>query len=165
VKNPKSSALSIASVMPDEKGGIINCEYGVTETVINNYKNRGDRSRLAQLIEIVFLGMATPAHIFKGLRRPMKVGRNGHADRDFLVYCWLPERDCEFNIQTKAVQYLQVSMNQVFVTIVQPYTEPVHGMRGEVVRWYWLDEDNHLALAHMNYQGRYNQHVWNANIV
>lgn len=156
------SALSIDSVAPDGNGGIISCKYCVTKEVVNGYQARGHRSQLAQLIYLVFEGMATPAHIFSGLKRPMKVGGNYHADRDFLVYCWLPERDCEFNIQTNNVQFLQVSMNQVFVTIVKPYTEPIRGVSGEIIRWSWVDEDNVLALAPVNYQDRYGKHMWNA---
>jgi len=88
----------------------------------------------------------------------MKVDGNGHADRDFLVYSWLPERDCEFNIQTNEIVYRQSPVSHVFVAIVKPYEAPLHGMLGEVVRWHWVDEDPQLALAPKGFASRYDKH-------
>lgn len=154
-------ALGFSGIIPDGNGGVTSCEFGVTESLISDYQKRGQRTRLAQLIEIVHLGLASPAHIFQGLRRPMKVDGDCHADKGFLVYSWLPTRDCEFNIQTRQIDYRQPSASHVFVAVIKPFSAPEaakYGLSGTVMRWYWVDEDPKMPLAPKDYVGRFDTH-------
>ena len=98
-------------------------------------------------------------HLFRGLTRPLMHRGNMTADRDVLVYSWVPMWDWEW--RGNDVGNIRPPSNKVFTVIVRPFEKPdSDGILGEVLHWGWMDESPSLKGAPVDHETRFTELVW-----
>lgn len=127
------SNVPVSAVKVTNGNSLEKCIYKVTQDTLNDLHNRGNKTALIQLQHIVLNEMAKPVHIFRGLKRPMKVGEDGHAADNFLLYCLKGQRDWMWCGDINRANPCQPPSNQVFFVIVNESTH-------EIVQWGWTSE-------------------------
>jgi len=100
-------------------------------------------------------------HLFKGLERPLMHESNMQADRDMLMYSWVPRRDWEWDRSTQMPKARTPAPNRVFTVTVRPFPqEDEYRVAGIVLHWGWKDEDSMLRGAPVDPKERFSTKVW-----
>lgn len=100
-------------------------------------------------------------HLFKGLERPLMDGENMQADRDMLMYSWVPGWDWEWDRSSQLPKPRTPPAERVFTITARPFAQPdEYGAVGVVLHWGWKDEDSMLKGAPVDPKERFSTKVW-----
>ncbi|MBI2504906.1 MAG: hypothetical protein HYW07_16940 [Candidatus Latescibacteria bacterium] len=151
----KLAALWVRQASASPKRGCI----AITEEQLANYLNRGQLPAYAQFVKIVTPGMVNTAHIFRGLKRPLRNDDDPNTDEKKLVYVWTPPRDFEWQGGPVPIPRRP---RHVFVTIVTPnnLVEEFPDVDGWLERWNWVRESPKYQGHPLDWRNRYTTKLW-----
>jgi hypothetical protein len=144
-------------------GGKALIEFGVKSETFQCLTERRLFSSIAQYYGLVQDGMQQTRHMFRGLKRPLAVAGNMNADQDVLIYSWKPRVDYEWvGTFFNGLPVERAPGNgMVFVVLVHIHGEfdEGSGVKGDIVKWNWIREDQQLAEAPVGWEHRYEKHL------
>ncbi len=132
----------------------------------NDLKKCFDRSQgtfITQFYNLVVPGLIVAKHIFEGLDRPLYCDDNKDGDHGKRVYTWRPRYDYAFNEERKSEMRRLAPEGKVFAVIVTPnirHVDKYPNIKAWIDRWTWIDEDNGLDEAPVNWVDRYETKIW-----
>ena len=137
-------------------------KYGLFQSDLGKYAERGQLTAIAQFFSLVGNGLIVTRHIFFGLNRPLLNDNNMDADKDKIVLSRKPRWDAKWKDKNN-IEKIGVPPGKVFVTIISMNTK--HLVRfpmiyGWVDRWNWVEEDEGLAEAPINWVERYGKKIY-----
>lgn len=138
-------------------------KFGYLTSDLKKCWERGQGTAIAQFYNLVMPGLILARHIFEGLDRPLYCDGNKHGDRDKRVYTWRPRYDYAFSSKKKTEMRILAPEDQVFAVIVTPNTRHVKeypDIKAWIDRWSWVDEDEGLDGASVNWVDRYETKLW-----
>jgi hypothetical protein len=146
---------------PSPFGPATAVRFGIRSDTFGRYVNRGLATAIAQYYGLVQQEIMQAKHVFRGLKRPLALDENMNADRNVLIYAWLPLNDYQWvgsrfegRPECRAVQ-----AGRVFVVLVREEPEE-HGVSGSIEKWNWVREDPILTCAPVGWEQRYEQKLW-----
>lgn len=133
---------------------------GVTKRYVARAMGQRNLFLLGRIFGIlrVELPRITSAH--KGLKRPMRVGQDSHADAGKFVVVMHPTADCQLTFLddgTTAIQETDPIGAQVFVALLTPNAEPERppGADYWLEHCCWVDADKEVSRYPAGYMERY----------
>jgi len=150
----------VDGLSPVEKD--VTIKLGIRNETFRNYLNRRLRSAVAQYYGIVQDQLKSAEHTFRGLRRPLMLADDTHADQNVLIYSWCPQYDYEwigsqFEGQPTRMEPLP---GRVFVVLVREEPPNTENVIGSIERWNWVEEDTDLPGAPLEWSERYEEKLW-----
>ncbi|ODB94973.1 hypothetical protein A3194_20125 [Candidatus Thiodiazotropha endoloripes] len=126
--------------------------------------DRGLSTYLAQFFEIVDTGLIDPAHVFKGLKRPMFCGDDRNADAEKHAITWDPGFDAIWigNRFKGLTRRTAAPKDRVFVSIVSSNlkTDDFPDVDYWIEHWTWVVQSGDLPGAPIDWQTRYKEKLW-----
>lgn len=138
-------------------------KFGYLSNDLKKNWDRGEGTEIAQLYGLVIPGLILARHIFKGLDRPLYCDGNEHGDCDKRIYTWKPRHDFIHDAIKKAEMRILSPTGKVFAVIVAPnikHKEKYPDIKAWIDRWVWVDEDEGLNEASVNWVDRYESKIW-----
>jgi hypothetical protein len=138
-------------------------KLGVRQDTFQKYAGRRLRTAVAQYYGIVQDGLHLARHCFRGLKRPLMLGENIHADEDVWVYTWRSSTDYEWVGSAQDGMPEQISAvpdGIVFAVLVREQTKDEFGVVGTIEHWNWVRQDRNLPHAPIEWQNRYGRKLW-----
>lgn len=146
--------------MEEGQGRLV--KYGLLQSDLGKYYQRGLAVAIAQFYELVGNGLIAPSHIFIGLKRPLYADKDMDADTQKIIIALKPKIDCDWKTPHEMIK-LDAPANRVFVTIISKNDR--HRARfpyvyGWIEQWNWVDEDKGLKEAPINWLDRYREKIY-----
>jgi len=135
---------------------------GIRAETFRAYAVRGLASAIAQYYGIVQEGMGHARWLFQGLRRPLMLGDDMHADQSALVYTWRSSVDFEWHGSPQDGSPVEMVPlpGRVFAVLVRLEDSNEFNVYGSIERWNWIKEDPKFAEAPIGWSQRYGKKVW-----
>lgn len=136
--------------------------YGLLQSDLGKYAKRGQTYAIAQFYSLVGIGLICTRHIFLGLNRPLYDNDNPDADKVKFIHCRKPLWDCKWGGDNQIVN-IPAPVGKVFVTIISKnvnHRERFPMVYGWVDWWNWVQEDEGLAEAPVNWVDRYDLKIY-----
>jgi hypothetical protein len=152
---------------PSPQDAALIIKFGARKEIFQEYARRGQRSAIAQYYGIVQDGLILARHAFRGLRRPLMLGGDMHADETVLVYTWRSEVDYEWAGTPQYGRPQPISpppAGRVFVVLVREEEPDENGVFGSIEKWNWVREDPRLRHAPVDWEQRYGTRLWSRDI-
>lgn len=132
------------------------------DTFETNYLEHHLMTAVAQYYGIVQDGMVGAQHVFHGLRRPLMLGLNKHADEAVWIYSWSPPLDYLWvgNRYNGDPVPRKPPPGNAFVVIVRTEDPNELGVTGSIERWNWVREHPTLPHAPIAWEQRYDEKLW-----
>ena len=139
-------------------------DVGITHETFQRFHKRMLATAIAQYYGIVQGSMMSAVHLYKGLKRPLMLADDMHADQTVLAYTWRPETDFEWSGSPYdgAPKSMTPPKLRVFVVLVREENGQ-DGISGSIERWNWVREDPKLPHAPVDWDERYNQRLWSVS--
>jgi hypothetical protein len=141
-------------------------QLGLTKGSINARSERGQRFLLGQLYGVVNPGLILAKHVFKGLKRDMRVGGDAVAASCKLAITWDAKRDAVLDDGrdrgNPTLSFLPAPPERVFVVYISPnrMLEKFPSIYGWIEHWAWLGADPTLSGAPVEWETRYDEQLW-----
>lgn len=139
-------------------------KYGLLNSDLGKYADRGQANAIAQFFKLVAPGLILTRHIFAGLERPLCSDDCMEGDKQKHIHSRKPKRDYEWKKgSTNDVEEFDAPKDKVFVVIMSKnvkHTAKFPMVYGWIERWNWVTEDKSLKEAPVNWADRYNQKIF-----
>jgi hypothetical protein len=138
-------------------------KLGIRQDTFQQYARHLLFTAVAQYYGIVQDGLHSARHCFRGLKRPLMLGEDIHADEGVLVYTWRSLDDYEWagTPQYGRPQPMRPTpVGIVFAVLAREQTMDECGVVGTVEHWNWVREDPNLPHAPIDWQERYGSKLW-----
>jgi hypothetical protein len=148
-----------------ESGACRAGRLGMLKSDLSAIAKRGQSTAIAQMFGLVLPGTILAAHLFRGLKRPLFTDGNMKADADKLIYSRKPSFDCVWSGTPHDGVISRVDPPQgcvlaVFVSPNMRHRESYPQIDGWINYWTWIDEDQALPEAPIEWIGRYDKRLW-----
>lgn len=139
-------------------------KYAVTMDIVRGLAERKQFSAIAQLYGLVIPSLILSAHLFQGLNRYLYCDGVANGDDDKFVFSRKPAYDFfwEGGRTGKEVKRLAPS-GQAFVIVLSKnvkHFDKYPDVAGWIDHWNWVDEDQVLNEAPINWVDRYKNKIW-----
>jgi hypothetical protein len=145
-----------------ENDKLLTVTYGLFQSDLRKYADRGQSYAIAQFYSLVGNGLILTRHIFSGLNRPLCDDDCMDADQGKIVHSRKPIWDYKWKDIDKQKK-ISAPSGKVFVTIISKnikHTARFTMVYGWVDWWNWVDEDEGLAEAPINWVDRYGNRLY-----
>jgi hypothetical protein len=136
-------------------------KYGLLQSDLGKYANRGQFGAIAHFYTLVARGLILTRHIFAGLSRPLCSDDCMESDKLKHIHSRKPTRDYVWQKgSTNSLMDVDAPQDKVFVVIMSKnvrHTALFPMVYGWIERWNWITEDNSLKEAPLNWVDRYDQ--------
>ncbi len=131
--------------------------FGVKQTTFELYYAVQWFSPIAQYYGLVQDGLTEARHLFRGVTRPLLQNGDMNADERVIAYTWRPALDWEWSGTPWDGEPVEMPAptNAVFFVQVLEHDQDEHGISGAIAHWGWLDEDQVLKHAPVEWKERY----------
>lgn len=136
-------------------------KFGMTADYLERRLELSPKWQVGQLYGLVDKELTKTRYVFRGLKRPMLVGKNGKADVDKLVFVWKPKYDYlyrggKFDANATLLQ-CPAEAQTVFFVIVSPNIDVVNfpSIAGWIEHWAWIDEEPESDGKPVEHRERY----------
>jgi hypothetical protein len=152
--------------LASENGQEQTVNYGLFQSDLAKYEERGQRTAIAHFFTLVANGLIIPRHIFRGLNRPLFDDDDMEADSNKLIHSRKPGRDYRWKDDAACeVEELSIPACCVYAIIISKNLRETHKKRfpmvnGWIDRWNWVDEDKALAEAPINWAERFEEKIY-----
>jgi hypothetical protein len=137
---------------------------GVSKHAISNKSKRGQTWALGQLYGVLLTGLISTTHIFGGLRRSMCIGDDMEADNKKLTFTWPARHDARLveNSGVWEISRIAAEVKTVFAVNVSLNSRESEfpNIYGWAEHWTWLDADEVLIGAPVDWETRYDSRLW-----
>lgn len=137
-------------------------QYGLLQSDLGKYAERGQLHAIGQFISLVGNGLICTRHIFNGLNRPLCDDGSMYADQDKFIHSRKPKWDYKW-IDTVEPRQIPAPTGKVFVVIISKnikHLDRFPMIYGWIDWWNWVDEDKGLAEAPINWVDRFVKKIY-----
>jgi hypothetical protein len=138
-------------------------KYGSFRSDIIQIARRGLITSIAQYFMLIGNGLIITRHIFSGLNRPLLDDNNMEADKDKIIHSRKPPWDYKWENRFNDPERISAPSGKVFVVIISKnikHLDRFPMVYGWVDRWNWIEEDEGLSEAPINWVERYRNRVY-----
>jgi hypothetical protein len=140
-------------------------KLGFLESDLKLVAKRGQSVAIAQFYGLVLTGTILTKHVFSGLRRPMLTDGDLAADKACLVYTRKPAFDFRWagSPTDGGIEQIAAPPGAVFAIYTSKnlrHRDAFPEIDGWINYWAWVDEDQGLSEAPIDWVGRYEEKLW-----
>jgi hypothetical protein len=141
-------------------------KLGLTAETFSLYSGHKLATAIAEYYGIVQDGILFARHAFKGLKRPLMLDDDVHADANVVVYSWRPHLDYEWSGTPfeGTPEPKTPPPERVFVVLVREEKPNEYSVFGSVEKWNWIREDSENPHAPIDWQQRYAKLLWSRSL-
>lgn len=137
-------------------------KFGIRAATFREYQARGLFTAVAQYYGIVQDHMGCARHLFEGLKRPLMLGDDMHADESVFIYTWRYSVDFEWHGSRQDGFPVEMvpPAGRVFAVLVRREEPGESGCLGSIEKWNWIKEDPRVPEAPIGWAQRYEKRLW-----
>lgn len=137
---------------------------GITPDAVKLRTGRGLRHMTGQLYGVLGPGLIMAEHVFRGLKRDMRVRDDNNADAKKLAVTWAAPRDAVFagGEFDGTLSFTPASKDRVFCVYISPneMLQEFPSIFGWAEHWTWIAADPGTAGAPIGWRERYDSRIW-----
>ena len=137
-------------------------KYGLLQSDLGKYAERGQTYAIGQFISLVGNGLICTRHIFSGLKRPLCDDGSMDADQGKFIHSRKPKWDFKWK-DTDTPEQILAPAGKVFVIIISKnikHLDRFPMIYGWIDWWNWVEEDKGLAEAPINWVDRFGKKIY-----
>ncbi len=139
-------------------------KFGLTITNLEKRAKNHLHTEIAQFYTLVNDGLILTRHAFSGLERPLYCNDSSNGDKEKFVYTRKPTYDYEWSggRQGKPIRK-KAPKGHIFAVFISPNLDQdglYPEIQGWIEHWAWIEEDQGLSEAPINWVDRFNNKIW-----
>lgn len=142
---------------------LIDVKFGLSLASLEKRAANHLFTEIAQFYTIVNDGLILTRHAFSGLERPLYCNDSSNGDKEKLVYTRKPTKDYEWSggRDGKPIRK-DAPKGNVFAVFISPNLDQdtYPNIKGWIEHWTWIEEDQGLSEAPINWVDRFNKKIW-----